>query len=260
MSSVSRTDVDIFKRLSNPEVIDVQIDFSKGETKTFSDAMDREEKKSDTGKVARKLEEGSTEDAPMECGHGDKSGDDDRAQAEPSPPSDELTEKQGILIELMMMERRGVKLTREFGMSDSIDDLEFELNKQNQCVSAKNAVDFMKDSLKMGCNLLEAGNSKFGPFLELSGWSSVVCQDMSRYENALEKIYKIYWRKSNMNPVMELGWLLVGSIFAFHFKNKFFGVDATSAPVSTPLVRKQNTTNERKRPTLKSPTTLFGLF
>ena len=256
MSSVSHTDVDIFKRLSNPEVIDVQIDLSTGETKTLSDAMDYEEKKSDAGKVVCEKDEASTADARPP----DRPEDGDSAQTEPHPSSDELTEKQGILIELMMMERRGVKLNREFTMSDSIDDLEFELNKQNQCVSAKNAVDFMKDSLKMGCNLLEVGNSKFGPFLELSGWSSMVCQDMSRYENALEKIYKMYWRKSNMNPVMELGWLLVGSIFAFHFKNKFLGVDTTSAPASMPPARKHAASNERKRPTLKSPTTLFGLF
>ena len=149
-------------------------------------------------------------------------------------------EKQGLLIELQGLERKGVALSRAFGMGDSVAELEFELQKQQSCMSTANAVAFMRDSLRMAFNGVEIANSRLGPFLSIDGWADSMTSDMRRFDNALERLYKRYWRKSQMSPLMELAWIIGGSLMAHHFKQKFFGParpvasGATSASVGAP--------------------------
>lgn len=150
-----------------------------------------------------------------------------------SDPEQIRLEKQGYLIELQGLERRGVALSRSFSMRDSVAELEFELQKQQSCLSTANAVSFMRDSLKMAFNGVEIANNRLGPFLSIDGWADSITADMKRFDNALERLYKRYWRKSQMSPLMELAWIIVGSLVAHHFKQKFFGPVRSVFPVST---------------------------
>ena len=61
-------------------------------------------------------------------------------------------------------------------------------------------------------------NSKLGPFLELL-WAGK-CQEIHKYDNALGRLYKKYWRKSSMSPEMELACGILGSLGMHHFKKK----------------------------------------
>ena len=214
--------------------------------------------------------------------------DDEDEELPPPPPSrardpeEVRLEKQGLLIELQGLERKGVTLSRAFGMGDSVAELEFELQKQQSCVSTANAVAFMRDSLRMAFNGVEIANNRLGPFLSIDGWADSMTSDMRRFDNALERLYKRYWRKSQMSPLMELAWIIGGSLLAHHFKQKFFGparppspaqpspsVPAPSPqrsssaapppPRSAPTLRRSSAgPPPATRPTLRPPSAVFG--
>lgn len=186
-------------------------------------------------------------------------------------------EKQGYIIELSNMRQKGMSLSREFTMSDSIAELEFEIQKQQNNATTRQHVIFMRDMLKIGINGLEIANTRFGPFLSIDGWAESVTQDMNKYEPPLEKLYRRYFRRSQMSPVMELAWILIGSMAAFHFKNKFFQPPqpTTRAPAEResegkttsrlkrhpPVSAHMNTNGGQRlgRPVLRPPSALFGM-
>lgn len=150
-------------------------------------------------------------------------GDEDARSSAPKDPESLRLEKQGYLIELHALQSKGVRLSREFGMKDSLTELEFEVQKQSSILSTTSAVANMRDMMRIGFNGVEMCNSKFGPFLCLDGWAESITSDMKRFDGALEKLYKRYWRKQQMSPIMELGMIILGSLAMHHFKTKLFG-------------------------------------
>lgn len=215
-------------------------------------------------------------DAPQRTSYSD---DDVRQQKSSSDSNieDERMEKQGYLIELRRMQARGVQLSRTFTESDSLAELEFEVAKQNASISTENSVSFMRDMLRLVITGLEIGNNKLGPFLSMDGWAEATTQDMHRYDHALERIHRRYFRKQQMSPIMEMAWLLLGSLAMWHFKSKFLGVtpgppsSSSSAPPSSattankksssaPIRQNMNPSPARQggRPLLRAPQTLFG--
>ena len=196
-------------------------------------------------------------------------------------------EKQGYLIELQALHSKGVRLSREFSMKDTLTELEFEVQKQNSNLSAAGAVANMKDMMRIGFNGLEMANGRFGPFLCMDGWAQSLTSDMKRFDVALEKLYKRYWRKQSMSPIMELGMIILGSLAMHHFKTKLFGPVRPlpkTAPAATPTqsdhapphhsvppkLRRgtpsqvplsgslKDTSRGATRPTLRPPTAMFG--
>ena len=72
----------------------------------------------------------------------------------------------------------------------------------------------------MVCTGIEMLNGRL-KVLELEGWSADVCRDMTKYDPALGKLYRKYWRRSqNASPEMEIAMGLITSLGMFHFKNK----------------------------------------
>jgi len=188
----------------------------------------------------------------------------------PRGTEQERLEKQGYLIELSSLRQKGVQLSREFSLSDSLAELEFEVQKQNNNATTRHSVAFMRDMLRIAINGIEIGNSRFGPFLSIDGWAESVTQDMTKYEHALERLYKRYWRKTQMSPVMELGWLLLGSMVAWHFKSKFLGPPAAAPRRETPAPANQRAppaapsratraATRSTRPVLRPPSSLFSM-
>lgn len=287
-SAISSTDLNIFKKLSNPVVCDVEITVpsqtsSKRARETSSDKS-RESIQAAVAKAAASDDEDDHDDAenkshaappksnslaqamenekhnakpasqltsvpqartPVEKEDSSDNEDDQPSSSKVTVPKitppvssvsakssgDETTEdrleKQAYLIELQQLEKKGVALSRAFSMDDSIAELEFEVTKQNAGLSTANSVAFMRDSLRLLISGVEVGNQKLGPFLSIDGWSSSVCHDMSRYDHALERVYKRYFRKQQLSPILELAWLLIGSMVMFHVKNKIFGTAST---------------------------------
>jgi hypothetical protein len=339
MSEISSTDVDIFRRLGNPEVVDVNgagnttrqitaqmrqaIETAMAARRNDDDDDDDDEPRrpsatvptsaSTPSRLAQAMasaaaapgERASAAPAapssppppprpvqqqqqqqrrpapePSEAG----SDDGDAAAAPQSKDAEQIRlEKQGYLIELQALERKGVTLSRTFSMRDSVTELEFEVQKQQSALSTANAVSFMRDSLRMAFNGIEIANSRLGPFLSIEGWAESMTSDMKRFDNALERLYKRYWRKQQMSPLMELAWIILGSLAAHHFKQKLFGphvrpVHVAAGPSPQPRGQPKAQPTLRRgtpaqpaapptafekarpavRPVLRPPTALFG--
>ena len=194
--------------------------------------------------------------------------EDDEEEVRRRTPEAERLEKQGFLIELQNLESRGARLSRRFTMRDGVAELEFEVNKQSGLLNTQSTVAFMRDSLRLLVHGVELANNRLGPFVSIEGWADSIVSDMGRFNAPLEKIYKQYFRKQQVSPLVELGWIIVGSLVMTHFKNKVFGAprrDDAAAPPSKSFASASRVaptaapTPSARRPVLRSPTSLFGL-
>ena len=173
-------------------------------------------------------------------------------------------EKIGFLMELKKLRMQGCHLTREFSTKDKLEDIKYEFERQKMNLDCINGVALMSDGLKLGLSGIEMANNKLGPFLSLHGWSESITNDMSRYNHVLERIYRRYWRQGSLNPLVELGLIIVGSMMMFHFQNKFLGPQQSTTatpPRDIPIDRNVPNTSssrERKRPTMRRPNNLFN--
>ena len=81
-------------------------------------------------------------------------------------------------------------------------------------------MNMMRDGMRMICTGIEMVNGRM-QLLELSGWASEVCADMSKYDPALSKLYRKYWRRSqSSSPEMEIAMGIITSMGMYHFKKK----------------------------------------
>ena len=167
--------------------------------------------------------------------------------------------KLGLLMELKKMRMQGVHLTREYSTADSLEDIEFEFSRQKMNMDTVNSVALMRDTMRLIITGIELGNNRMGPFLNLDGWSGTVTADMTRYDHCLERIYKMYFRRGSINPIMELGFLLIGSMFMHHVKAKFTGPPPVqrNVPFEVPQQQQQPrqtfARNVAPRPTMRPP-------
>lgn len=174
-------------------------------------------------------------------------------------------EKFQFLINLKRLRQQGCVLTREYSTQDSLEDIKYEFERQKMNLDTVNGTALLKDGLKLGVSGIEMLNNKLGPFLRLQGWSESVTNDMSRFDNVLTRIYLKYLnRTSSMNPIVELGFVLAGSMLMFHFQQSVFGPkpgpmaggDTFAPPTSIPIDRNVDpppSTTRRPRPTMRRP-------
>lgn len=130
-------------------------------------------------------------------------------------------EKQEILFNLLRSyrdESRG-----QWTMSVPLFELRYELLRRQRHTEEQEQIYFMKQMMKLILRGIEVVNKKFGPFLELDGWSESVTQDMHRYDRALKALYHRYFKRKQSNPIIDILWLIGGSMLMFHLKNKFMG-------------------------------------
>ena len=153
------------------------------------------------------------------------------------PMQEEINrEKQGYLLELEKLRQQGVQLTKQYTMHDTLEEIQYEYERIKMNQDSINAVNFMRDVMKLALTGVELANAKLGPVLHLDGWSKEVTSDMHRYDHCLERLYKKHWRKGSMSPESELLFLLLGSMIMYHFKSKYFG-GTTSAAAPAPAAR-----------------------
>ena len=284
MSTVSSTDFQVWKSLANPEIVDVDVELGimRGKRSAREAALRSsvtaaaEEEIAEENEVvkpnpfrkavAAAIPLASNPPREVKVEKPEPEEESNASSAPPSPRGDvnsegdtERREKQGFLIELASLQKRGVLLTRNFTMADSLMDIQFEFDRQTSNLSTLNTVSFMRDSLKLAITGIELANNRLGPILAIDGWAESVTTDMSRYDHALERLYKRYWRKTSMSPVVELAFLILGSAMTYHFKTKFFGPQNVRPPAPMPPSRPPARaptpvrSSKPKRPTLRPP-------
>jgi len=144
-------------------------------------------------------------------------------------------EKMGYLSELNRMREQHPSIApiRQFTMRDAHRDIELEYNRQKILLDTSQSVEFMSSGLQMALTGLEILNDRFGPWLELDGFSKSHAASPDKFKPALRRIYKRIWRRGTCNPWIELLFLLGGGILMHHFKRKLTGgVTAPSNPAA----------------------------
>ncbi len=143
------------------------------------------------------------------------------SEAEGDMSEDIILEKQSVLLELERLRQRGLRLTKDYTLNDNLTDMQFEMRRHLLFMDEMNAISFMKDAMRLGFTGIELANNKIGPFLDLDGWSSQISSDIGKYDHALSKLYKKYWkRRTSTSPELELAFGIIGSMGMHHFRKK----------------------------------------
>jgi hypothetical protein len=148
-----------------------------------------------------------------------------------------LAEKEALLQDLLSYERppNNMKLTRQWNVKEhTLDELQFEYDRIQSELNANQMVDMAKSGIKFGVGGIEMFLKQAG-FNAVDGWYKNSCADMNKYNRPLIKLYKRYWRKTTMSPIMELAFLLFGGLAWTVAQNKMGlgGPSTTSPPIPT---------------------------
>jgi hypothetical protein len=129
---------------------------------------------------------------------------------------DDELEKQACLLELQRLQTQGVALSKSFSMQDSLPSMQFELRRKLMEIQETRTVGMLRDGMTLMFSGIEVANSKWGPILDLQGWSAEISKDTARFEQPLTRMYRKYYRRSQMSAEAELLFAVVASAVMFH--------------------------------------------
>lgn len=131
-----------------------------------------------------------------------------------------VKEKQNVLMDIERLKMQGIHFSKQYTIHDSIEDMQYEIRRHMLHIEEMNNMNMMRDGMRMMCTGIEMLNGKL-KLMELNGWSQDVCADMNKYDTALSKIYRKYWRKSHsVAPELEIAMSILTSAGMYHFKKK----------------------------------------
>lgn len=177
-----------------------------------------------------------------------------------------LAEKEALLQDLLQLEQQlKVRLTRHWNVHEhTLDEMQFEYDRIQSEQNANQMVDMAKTGIKFGVGALEMMMKQAG-FQAVDGWTQNSCKDMTKYNRPLLRLYKRYWRKTTMSPLMELGFLMFGGLAWTIAENKM-GLRPSSAPANAPSAPRATSWEPPKEgvsmkpPSMMKPPSLGTLF
>ena len=104
-----------------------------------------------------------------------------------------------------------------------------------------NGVNTLKDGMRLFVGGIEMCNSRFGPFLNLDGFSASMSTDLTagKYNMTLGKLHRKYFKTPvNNSPEVELAMALCGAMAMHHFQRTHMSkiVMPTRAPAKMPHI------------------------
>ena len=131
--------------------------------------------------------------------------------------------KKGIFNEIKDLENKGVQLSRGYNMSDSIEDIKYEFDKQVKKKEIQNSVKFSRKMMMACITGIEYLNNRFDPFaVNLNGWSDSVHENINEYDEVFAELAEKYKSSTKMSPELRLLFMIGGSAFMFHLTNTLF--------------------------------------
>jgi hypothetical protein len=232
-STVSDTDLKLFLNLSNPEAtkgVDEEADDDDESTEADEeDDEEGEEGDEEDGEEGEDLEEEDDDDAPRHstASRRTRVPDDGFGAPAASPMSEEdiAYQKTAVLLELDRLRGLGCKLTREYTMADSLEEMEYESRRHVLMLEEQSNVSVLKDGLRLFVSGTEFANRKFGPFLNLDGFGVAVSNEINagKYNLTLSKLHRKYFKTPGQSsPEIELAFSLMGAAAFHHFQKSYF--------------------------------------
>ena len=180
-------------------------------------------------------------------------------ESRPSRPVTDLMmkEKQNVLMDMERLKLQGITFSKQWTIDDSLEDMQYEIRRHMMHIEECNNMNMMRDGMRMVCTGIEMINGRMH-LLELNGWAAEVCADMSKYDPALSKLYRKYWRRSqSSSPEMEIAMGVLTSMGMYHFKRKL--ASRMFTPPSVPSMRSMSDFPKRSASPAPSETDSEGL-
>lgn len=143
-----------------------------------------------------------------------------RIRGVPRQSSALIMEKQNVLMDIERLKLQGIEFSKTWTLEDRLEDMQYEMRRHMLHLEEVNNMNMMRDGMRMICTGVEMVNGRM-KLLELNGWAAEVCGDMSKYDPALSRLYRKYWRRSqSASPEMEIAMGMLTSMGMYHFKRK----------------------------------------
>lgn len=134
-------------------------------------------------------------------------------------PQEVLKEKRKLLFKLRRYEKKGYRLSREYTITNTLDDLQTEVDTIRREINLDSSVKVSKNILISVCSIVEFLNNKFDPFdVVLDGWSEEINEDVENheYDEIFEELYDKYHEQVAVGPELKLLMMIGGSAVKFH--------------------------------------------
>lgn len=134
-----------------------------------------------------------------------------------------LKEKFVILRKLEDLENKGIKISKKYSMTDSLDEMKGEHELILSEKESSNSVKFQGKMLMAAITGIEFLNNKFDPFdVKLDGWGEQVNENVKDYDDIFKELHEKYKSKASIAPELKLLFQLAGSAIMVHMTNSMF--------------------------------------
>ena len=144
--------------------------------------------------------------------------------AKPQMTKEELLrEKFACLRRLEELEKKGVRLTKNYDMDSPLSEMQGEYETIVAEKERSNSVKFQAKILMACITGIEFLNNKFDPFdIKLDGWSEQMNENVSDYDDVFSELHEKYKSKGKMAPELKLMFQVAGSAMMIHMTNTMF--------------------------------------
>ena len=131
----------------------------------------------------------------------------------------------------------GIEKANSLGisMNMSLAELRFEEQDRQETVEEDDTVASFLDWAKIIFGLIERINAKCGNLLKLEGWADSMTSQLGRLERPLRLIYRRYYGKRKANPVYDIMFIILSSMFMYHIGNRRSGAPVRDDQMHPPI-------------------------
>jgi hypothetical protein len=134
-----------------------------------------------------------------------------------------LKEKFKLLRKFEELENKGIKVSKKYSMSDSLDEMKGEYELIISDKETSNNVKFQGKMLMAAITGIEFLNNKFDPFdIKIEGWGEQVNENINDYDDIFKELHEKYKSKAKIAPELKLLFQLAGSAIMVHMTNSMF--------------------------------------
>jgi hypothetical protein len=151
-----------------------------------------------------------------------------RPNVEPSE-ADLLRAKHTMIIQLHSLESQGVTLTKNYTMYDDLDEIHFELLRQQNNVDCTTTVDQWMVYIIILFFLIEWINTKLGSPLYFHKVGEYSIEKIGSLRVPLQRCYHRYVHSSATNPIMDVCKAIAAILFGYHLKT-MLGISNDETP------------------------------